>query len=88
MKPVLATFAALLVTVLLVACSTPQPEHFYTLSGGADAQPAKPVKYYVEVLAVSVSRISGTTWPSSCLNRVLACLMVAFKLLPISAYGT
>ncbi|WP_232250967.1 PqiC family protein [Janthinobacterium sp. 1_2014MBL_MicDiv] len=40
--------------VLLGGCSTPQPEHFYTLSGGADAQPAKPVKYYVEVLAVSV----------------------------------
>jgi len=51
MKPI---FSALLASVLLGACSTPQPEHFYTLSGGADAQPAKPVKYYVEVLAVSV----------------------------------
>src|SRR5450830_2035404 len=51
MKPI---FAALLATILLGACSTPQPEHFYTLGGGVDALPAKPVKYYVEVLAVSV----------------------------------
>ncbi|MNM25731.1 hypothetical protein D3C81_361840 [compost metagenome] len=51
MKPILAACTAAL---LLGACSTPQPEHFYTLSGGADVQPAKPVKYYVEMLAVSV----------------------------------
>ena len=51
MKPILAACTAAL---LLGACSTPQPEYFYTLSGGADVQPAKPVKYYVEMLAVSV----------------------------------
>ena len=51
MKSILAACTA---AVLLGACSTPQPEHFYTLSGGADVQPAKPVKYYVEMLAVSV----------------------------------
>ena len=50
-KPI---FALLMAAVLLGACSTPQPEHFYTLSGGADVQPAKPVQYYVEMLAVSV----------------------------------
>ena len=32
MKPI---FSALLAASLLGACSTPQPEHFYTLSGGA-----------------------------------------------------
>lgn len=47
-------FAMLAAAVLLGACSTPQPEHFYTLSGGGDTQPAKPVRYYVEMLAVSV----------------------------------
>lgn len=47
----LAAAAAL----MLGACSTSPPEHFYTLSGGvSDMQPAKPVQYYVEVLAVSV----------------------------------
>lgn len=48
----LAAAAAL----MLGACSTSPPEHFYTLSGGAsaDMQPAKPVQYYVEMLAVSV----------------------------------
>lgn len=53
MKTILAALGA---AVLLGACSTPQPEHFYTLSGGAqpDLQPAKPVQYYVEMLAVSV----------------------------------
>ena len=51
MKTILATLGA---AVLLGACSTPQPEHFYTLSGGSDTQPAKPVRYYVEMLAVSV----------------------------------
>ena len=49
-----AIFSALLAASLLGACSTPQPEHFYTLSGGSDTLPAKPVKYYVEVLAISV----------------------------------
>ena len=49
-------FAMLAASVLLGACSTPQPEHFYTLSGGGQSnlQPAKPVQYYVEMLAVSV----------------------------------
>lgn len=51
MKTILATLSA---AVLLGACSTPQPEHFYTLSGAADTRPAKPVQYYVEMLAVSV----------------------------------
>ena len=50
-KPIFALLAA---AILLGGCSTPQPEHFYTLSGGTDVQPAKPVKYYVEVLAISV----------------------------------
>ena len=53
MKTILAALGA---AVLLGACSTPQPEHFYTLSGGSqpNLQPAKPVQYYVEMLAVSV----------------------------------
>lgn len=51
MKTILAALSA---SLLLGACSTPQPEHFYTLSGGSDTQPAKPVRYYVEMLAVSV----------------------------------
>lgn len=48
-------FLLALVAAMLAGCAAPQPEHFYTLSGGAQAvAPLKPVAYYVEVLAVSV----------------------------------
>lgn len=45
----------LALAVALAGCAAPQPEHFYTLSGGASSvTPIKPVEYYVELLAVSV----------------------------------
>lgn len=45
----------LALAVALAGCAAPQPEHFYTLSGGASSvAPIKPVEYYVELLAVSV----------------------------------
>src|SRR5450830_1579536 len=53
-KPLFKVLAAASLAVLLSACSTPQPEYFYTLSGGSATVPEKPVQYYVEVLAVSV----------------------------------
>ncbi|OYO26667.1 membrane integrity-associated transporter subunit PqiC [Janthinobacterium sp. PC23-8] len=55
MKMTVSALAATLAAALLLAgCAAPQPEHFYTLSGGMAAQAAKPVRYYVEMLAVSV----------------------------------
>lgn len=55
-KAIARAASAGLLLLGLGACSTSPPEHFYTLSGGvsADMQPAKPVQYYVEILAVSV----------------------------------
>ena len=52
-KPMFKVMAAASLALLLGACSTPQPEYFYTLSGGS-AVSDKPVQYYVEVLAISV----------------------------------